>query len=675
MTPAVRAVSPSSAAARRVVALAGRPNTGKTTLFNALTGLRQRVANFAGCTVEKAVGERLVDGHMVEIVDLPGTHALLPDTEDERVAFRFLSECAAERADLLVLCVAEASNLSNDLALAAGVKAAGYRTALVVNMIDEAELNGIRVDASALSQALGMPVATAAAREGVGIDAVAALLAPVGRAADLSRALDFRRTTKTRLRELQDDAVAAAQSACAAAVELPGNALLPTLSRSIRIDRAVLHPVLGPLIFAAAMFFLFQALFAWAQPLMDLLTHALAAASALLRARLPAGPLSSLLCDGAIPGMSAVVVFVPQIAILFALIGALEQTGYLPRAGAMIDRALRPFGLDGRVFIPFLSSFACAIPGVMAARTIPNEKRRLVAVLLAPLMTCSARLPVYALIITAFVPASFRPGGFDGRGVVMAAMYVFGVVMALLLALALKWTRLYEAHPSPVVVLPPYRLPRPRELAHYVWVRCRHFLERAGKVIFAVSLILWAMAAFPRDEKSLRPLEAQQASALAAAPSPQRDALLDQLSRQIASARISGSILGRLGRGVEPAFRPLGWDWRVSVAVMASLAAREVFVGTLGAIYAMGREEGDSAGLIRALRDAKKPDGSPRYGIPTAVGLLIFFAIALQCVSTIAIVRRETGGWKWPAIQFASFFVIAYALSFAAVRLLSVLGA
>lgn len=675
MTPAARAVPVTNAAARRVVALAGRPNTGKTTLFNALTGLRQRVANFAGCTVEKAVGERLVDGRMIEIVDLPGTHALLPDTEDERVAFRFLSECAAERADLLVLCVAEASNLSNDLALAAGVKAAGYRTALVVNMIDEAELNGIRVDAEALSQSLGMPVVTAAARAGVGIDAVADLLSAPGRPADLSRALDFRRATKTRLRELQDDAVAAAQSACAAAVEVPGNALLPTLSRSIRIDRVVLHPVAGPLIFAATMFFLFQALFSWAQPLMDLLTHALAAAAALLRARLPEGPLSSLLCDGALPGISAVIVFVPQIAILFALIGALEQTGYLPRAGAMIDRALRPFGLDGRVFIPFLSSFACAIPGVMAARTIPNEKRRLVAVLLAPLMTCSARLPVYALIITAFVPASFRPGGFDGRGVVMAAMYVFGVVMALLLALALKWTRLYEAHPSPVSVLPPYRLPQPRELFRYMWTRCRHFVDRAGRVIFIVSILLWALAAYPRDARTLAPLEAQLAAAQAVVPSNARDTQVELLQRRIASARISGSLLGRLGRGVEPAFRPLGWDWRVSVAVMASLAAREVFVGTLGTIYAMGREEGDAHGLIAALRDAKNTDGSPRYGIPTAVGLLIFFAIALQCVSTIAIVRRETGGWKWPAIQFASFFVIAYALSFAAVRLLNVLGA
>jgi ferrous iron transport protein B len=654
---------------KRVVALAGRPNTGKTTLFNALTGMRQKVANFAGCTVEKAVGEVEVSGEDVEVVDLPGTHSLLPDTEDERVSFRFLSECAGDGADLLILCVAEASNLSNDLALAAGLKAAGYPVAVVVNMIDEARLNGVDVDADALSESLGVPVVTASARHGEGLDAVRLLLRPRPLRADLSESLDFRRAPKRRLHELQSDAVASADRACAAGVRLPRHALLPTLSRSIRIDRVLLHPVAGPVILAATMFLLFQALFSWAKPVMDLLSAALAALAGGLRARLPDGVISSLLCDGMIPGVSAVVVFVPQIAILFAMIGALEQSGYLPRAGAMVDRALRPFGLDGKVFIPFLSSFACAIPGVMAARTIANEKRRLVATLLAPLMTCSARLPVYALIITAFVPASFRPLGLNGRGVVMAGMYAFGVVMALLLALALKWTRLYVAHPSPVTVLPPYRVPRARELARYVWHRCWHFVGRAGQVIFLVSIVLWAMAMFPRDAGLVDPLERQAASVQAEPASLERDARLEGLKRRAAAARIEGSLLGMTGRAVEPVFRPLGWDWRVSVAVMSSLAAREVFVGTLGTIYAMGREAGSSEGLVRALREAKKDDGSPRYTIATAVGLLIFFAIALQCVSTIAIVRRETGGWKWPAIQFAGLFFLAYALSYAAVRL------
>lgn len=638
---------------RRVIALAGRPNTGKTTLFNALTGLRQRVANFAGCTVEKAVGAVTLAGEESEVVDLPGTHCLLADTEDEKVSLRFLSECAESGDDLLVLCVAEASNLSNDLALAAGLKAAGYPVALVVNMIDEARHNGIEVDAEVLSGSLGIPVALAAARQGEGLREVRHMIRPHALRADLSEALDFRSTPRRRLHELQEDAVVAGDLACAAAVSLPRRAILPTISRSIRIDRVLLHPVAGPLILAAAMFVLFQALFEWAHPLMDLFSTGLASLGEILRARLPEGALSSFLCDGALPGVSAVVVFVPQIAILFALIGTLEQSGYLPRAGAMVDRALRPFGLDGKVFIPFLSGFACAIPGIMAARTIANERRRLVAILLTPLMTCSARLPVYTLIITAFVPASLRPWGLNGQGVVMAGLYVFGVMMALLLALALKWTRLYEAHPTPATVLPPYRVPHPRELLRYVRARVWHFLSRAGRIIFLVSILLWALASFPRLETLPEGLTPEAAAA----------------------ARIQGSALGMAGRAIEPVFKPLGWDWRVSVAVLSSLAAREVFVGTLGTIYAMGHETHGSEGLVRALQEAKKEDGTPRYGTPMAAGLLIFFAIALQCVSTIAIVRRETGGWTWPAIQFASLFILAYGLAFAAVRLLTAFGA
>ncbi|OGR49956.1 MAG: hypothetical protein A2X37_11650 [Elusimicrobia bacterium GWA2_66_18] len=638
---------------KRVVALAGRPNTGKTTLFNALTGLRQRVANFAGCTVEKAVGAVTVAGAELEVVDLPGTHSLLPATEDEKVSFRFLCECAEAGEDLLVLCVAEASNLSNDLALAAGLKAAGFRVALVVNMIDEARLNGIRVDKEALSDELGMPVVLASARTAEGLDAVCALLTSRPPRADPSEVFDFRRASRRELRDLQEDAVRAADRACAVAVSLPHRVVLPTISRSMRIDRVLLHPVAGPLILAAAMFLLFQALFAWAHPIMDLLSEGLAALGEALRARLPAGAWSSLLCDGALPGVSAVAVFVPQIAILFTLIGALEQSGYLPRAGAMVDRALRPFGLDGKVFIPFLSGFACAIPGIMSARTIASERRRLVAILLTPLMTCSARLPVYTLIITAFVPASLRPWGLDGRGVVMTGMYVFGVLMALLLALALKWTRLYEAHPSLVTILPPYRVPRPRELLRYVRARVWHFLSRAGQIIFMVSILLWALASFPRAQRTQEGLAPEAAAAV----------------------RIQGSALGMAGRAIEPVFKPLGWDWRVSVAVLSSLVAREVFVGTLGTIYAMGHETRSTQGLVRALQEAKKEDGTPRYGVPMAAGLMIFFAIALQCVSTIAIVRRETGGWKWPAIQFATLFVLAYGLSYAAVRVLTALGA
>lgn len=633
MTPA--------AAPARLVALAGRPNTGKTSLFNALTGLRQRVANFAGCTVEKASGYARDGETEVELVDLPGTFSFLPQTEDELVSFRFLSEGAPE--GLSVLCVAEASNLENDLILPAGLHAAGYPVAVIVNMIDEARENGLKIDAPHLAESLGLPVVLASARTGEGLPQVRGLLS---RSFPSGAPLDFRKAAKSRLRDLQENAERAAHAAAMAAVIRPRASVLKTLARSIDLDRRLMHPVLGPAILATTMVVLFQALFIGARPIMDGLSTAFAALSELLRARLPDGALASLLCDGAIPGISAVVVFVPQIAILFTLTGFLEQSGYLPRAGAMVDRALRPFGLDGRVFIPFLSGFACAIPGVMAARTIPNERRRLITVLLTPLMTCSARLPVYTLLITAFVPTTFRPWGFDGQGVVMAAMYAFGIIMALGMALALKLVGINDQPAMPATVLPPYRLPSAKELARYVWARCRHFLERAGKVIFLVSLILWALAAYPR-----------------------RAPLAGETEQQAAAAQITQSVLGRIGAAIEPAFRPLGWDWRVSIAAFSALAAREVFVGTLGTIYALGGESDASDGLVAAMRDAKEADGTPRYGLPVAVGLLIFFAIALQCVSTIITVRRETGGWTWPAAQFFGFFVLAYGLALAGVKL------
>lgn len=598
--------------------------------------------------MEKASGTLRAEGREIELVDLPGTFSLLPATEDERVAFRFLAESARAGEELLVLCVVEASNLANDLSLAAGLLEAGYPVAVAVNMIDEARQNGVAVDAGALARALRAPVIPVSARHGDGLDELKALLA--GRGAAPSAPVDLSREGRVALQDRQMRAVGLAHEACSAAVRLPRKPLLPIVERSIRLDRAFLHPVAGPLLLLATMGALFQALFAGAQPLMDGLTTGVDAASAALRSALPPGLLASLLCDGVLPGVSAVVVFVPQIAILFALIGLLEQSGYLPRAAALVDRGLRPFGLDGRVFIPFLSGFACAIPGVMAARTIPSEKRRIVAVMLTPLMTCSARLPVYTLLISAFVPPEFRPWGLNGQGVVMSGLYAFAVLAALALALALKQSRLHEPNPLPATLLPPYRLPQPGELARYVWTRCWHFLSRAGRVIFVVSVALWLLAAFPR--RAPLPGEAPEAAA---------------------AAQVEQSALGRAGRVVEPVFRPLGWDWRVSVAALSALAAREVFVGTLGTLYALGGE-GEPGGLAKALREAREPNGRPRYGLPVAAGLLLFFAVALQCVSTIVTVRRELGSWRWALGQFAALFVLAYGLSFAAYHGLRALG-
>lgn len=624
------------------IALAGRPNTGKTTLFNALTGMRQRVANFSGTTVESAVGLIQIEEVETEIIDLPGTSSLLPATNDEFVAFDYLAAMAAEGKDFQVLCVAEASNLLNDMTLAICLAECGYKVSLVVNMIDEAVLNGIRIDHLKLEEDLGMRVVLASGRTGQGLKQISQIMGQLPPQPPPAKALNVRKTPRHELKAIHESAMRRSSHAARRAVARSEMGTLPTIAKTIALDRRLFHPVAGPLILAFTLFAVFESLFTWSAPIRDAMAYGLAWVSGAVRPVIPSELLSSLVCDGIIAGFAAVVLFLPQIAILFALIGFLEASGYLPRAGVMVDRALRPFGLDGKVFIPFLSSFACAIPGVMATRTIPNEKRRLTAVLLSPLMTCSARIPVYTLIIGAFVPSTFRVLGFNGQGVVLAAMYVFGIATALALALALKMTPLYEKHPSPLTVLPPYRFPKPRELFRYVWIRCWHFVSKAGKIIFLVSLLLWALGSFPRTSSS-------------------------------PALQMENSFLGRLGKTIEPIFRPLGYDWKISVGVLSSLAAREVFVGTLGTIFALSAESEGPDGLIRALRAAKTPEGAPRYTLATAVSLLIFFALAMQCISTISVVRRETGGWKWPAIQFSVFFTIAYSLAWLGYRLTGVL--
>lgn len=639
---------PGGVALPPLVVLAGRPNTGKTTLFNALTGRRQRVANFAGTTVEKAVGVMERQSSSTEIVDLPGTFSLYAATEDERVALEFLSEAARQENPLHILCLAEASSLENDLPLALVLRDCGYAVTLIVNMIDEAVLNGIKINPEILSRELGLRVILSSARTGQGLAAIEDLIARLDQNRQAAAVTVPRDLAKVSPRELKNFSFAAqrrAAGAMTAAVRRESAGDLATLSNAIALDRRLFHPVAGPLILALVLLGLFEALFTGAAPFQDALAAGFEAAGAALRPMISSPLLAGLVCDGVLGGLSAVLQFVPQIVILFLLIGFLEQSGYLPRAGVMVDRALRPFGLDGKVFIPFLSSFACAIPGVMAARTIPSEKRRLAAILLAPLMTCSARIPVYTLVIGAFIPRGLQYLGLSAQSLVLSGMYLFGVLMALVLALALKSTSLYERCPAPVTILPPYRFPLPRELLRYTLQRAWSFISRAGRVIFCLSVLLWFLGTFPRH-----------------APAP----------GSTGGSAIESSYLGRLGRLVEPVFTPLGYDWRLSVAVLSSLAAREVFVGTLGTIYAL-EAEGSSENLGKLLLGAKTPEGAPRYTQATAVSLLLFFAIALQCLSTVAVVRRETGGWKWPLFQLSGLFLIAYSLAFAGYRITGVL--
>jgi ferrous iron transport protein B len=672
----------------RRVALAGNPNSGKTTLFNALTGLRQKVANYPGVTVDKKEGAFRLGDREIEVLDLPGAYSLEARSPDEAVARDIL---LGRRADTppphLVLAVVDASNLERNLYLALQIADLGMPVVVILNMMDVAEQHGLRVDAVALSRELGLPVVPAVASQGRGLpelhrllrDGVAAAHAPrrdpmspaaeaavdeLARAVCAARGLEEEatRALAVALLTVVDEApepevrraVARAQARFAALELDPTDALVearyawiarvqrqavspirdvgPTLTE--RVDRIVTHRFWGMLIFLALMAVVFQAIMSWATVPMEGIDRAVAALKDLVQAHMPPGDLRALITDGVISGVGGVLIFLPQIAILFLFIGLLEDSGYMARAAFMMDRVMRGVGLHGRSFIPLLSSFACAIPGIMATRTIENRKDRLVTILVAPLMSCSARLPVYALMIAAFIPARRVWGIFTLPALTLLAMYMLGFLAAMGMAWLFKKTLLKAETPTFLMELPPYRQPSPQSVVLFVWSQARTFIRRAGTVILAISICLWALTTYPKR--------------------PGADA----------GEQLRYSIAGRMGRLMEPVIRPLGFDWKIGIGLIGATAAREVFVSTLATVYSVGTDDEDAA--AKTLRDQIRNDVDPRTGRKVwtplvAVSLLVYFVLALQCMSTIAVVRRETNGWRWPLFQLAYMTALAYA--------------
>lgn len=641
----------------RSVALVGNPNCGKTALFNRLTGSRQKVANYAGVTVERKRGlARLPDGRSLTVIDLPGTYSLHPQSADEQVTLEVIEgRRAGEDLPDLIVAVVDATNLRMNLRLVLELQALGRPLLVALNMVDLALERGLQIDVPALAAGLGCPVVETVAVRADGHTALLAELArdlpPTARPAED----DAPRPPSTLTMAADPSSPSMAATAVAAAVALPparsAEALQAEVRRLLalaapgaarvarfhpRLDAWVMHPVWGLLILAGLLFVMFQAVFSWAQWPMDQIEAGMGGLAELVRGAMADGPLRSLLVDGVIAGAGGVLVFLPQILILFAFILALEDSGYLPRAAFLLDTLMGKVGLSGRAFIPLLSSFACAVPGIMATRSITHWRDRLATILVAPLMTCSARLPVYALLIGAFVPDR-AVGPFNLRGLTLFALYALGVLAACGVAWAFKrlWHR--GSYQPLMLELPPYRLPGLHTLLVGLWERARIFVRRVGTIIFSLSVLLWFLSTWP----------APPAGATGAA--------------------IQYSLAGQLGRALEVVLAPIGFNWQLAIALVPGLAAREVVVSALGTVYALSATDD-------AMAQALSPVLAHDWSLATALSLLAWFAFAPQCLSTLAAVKRETNGWRIPILMTTYLLLLAYAAAFVTYRVTLWLG-
>jgi len=595
-----------------LIAVVGNPNAGKSALFNMLTGARQKVGNYPGVTVERKSGRlSLADGRPAELVDLPGAYSLDPSSPDEEVTRDVVFGCQqGERVPDALLIVLDATNLDNHLRFALQLIGLGLPTVVALNMVDLARRDGLTINKERLAQELGVPVVETVAVRRRGLD-------------DVKEALGAAVTAERRERAPEEEFVQVQRRARAIARASVLGESAGHKSSSV-IDAIVLHPVAGPLIFGFIMFFMFQAVFAWSEAPVGWLESAAGAAQAGVTNVLPDGFLRSLLVDGVLAGVGSVVVFLPQILILFLFILLLEATGYMVRAAFLMDRLMARVGLSGHAFIPLLSSFACAIPGIMATRTIEDPKHRLTTILIAPLMTCAARLPVYAVIIGAFIPASSVGYGIGLQGLVLFGLYVAGVVGALVAALVLRRTVARGVQQGFMMEMPKYQMPSLRDIALGLWQRATIFLRRAGTIILVSTVILWALLSFPQ------PREGSGQTAL------------------------DTSIAGKLASGLEVVVEPIGFNREIALALIPAMAAREVAVAALATAYSIEADDEAKAeqSLIEQLRG--------RWSLPTALAFLAWFVFAPQCLSTVAVTRRETNGWKWPAFMLAYLFGLAY---------------
>ncbi len=730
-------VSSPTQSASLTVALIGNPNTGKSTLFNALSGGQARVGNFPGVTVEKKVGSYRFQNREITLVDLPGTYSLSPRSADEMVSVDvLLGRQPSAPAPDAVVCIVDSSNLERNLYLFSQLRDLNLPTVLVLNMWDTTTSRGVTIDVEKLQERLGVKVVTTSAHRKNGIEAVShAVLQALEETVQpsprlfptefydevekLSKWLENRGEEEVHFFLLERMLL----DVRGASEEAAGNAIAPELkeylnearlrltaagcripavetklrynwireqldgvlvrsqedsklSASDRIDKFLTHRFWGILVFTLLMFLIFQAIYTWSGPFMEMVEGLQGGVSDFVQGLMPPGMFRSLVIDGIIAGVGSVIVFLPQIIMLFAFIAIMEDCGYMARAAFLMDKLMTRIGLSGKSFLPLMSSFACAIPGVMATRVIENRRDRMITMLIAPLMSCSARLPVYVLMIYAFIPATMLLGWVNLQGIVLFAMYSLGALVAIPIAWILRKTFFKGETPPFVMELPPYKWPSPGIVFNRVYDRSKAFVVRAGSLIFSVTVVVWALGYFPGDHTRQESLSAEINTIDAeAGENSEKLAALTSEYNQVSAALIQESYLGRMGKAIEPVVKPLGWDWRIGVGAIASFPAREVIIATLGTIFSLGSElEDGDPGLSNALMKATWPDGSPLITVPVALSVMVFFALCAQCGATLMVIRRETNSWRWPIFTFTYMTLLAYVASFLTYQIGTAIG-
>lgn len=685
------------------IALAGNPNSGKSTVFNLLTGLNQQVGNYPGVTVDRKKGYfKLEHKKQVELIDLPGTYSLYPRSEDEKVVYDLLTNPQHEDFPDLVVVVVDASNLERHLLLFSQIYDLKIPTVLALNMIDRSEKKGITLDETKISGLLGnVPVVSLNARKGQGLDQLKAIIntyQPVDRhypfiSKEEQLLLHQQLQNKKKLKEEGGDVITEVIPLSDPIEGLPDqeqqieetkirfqkiNDLLRFTvkhkgpgaidkTRSLQLDRFFVHPIGGYVIFMLLLFAMFQAVYSLAEWPMDIIDNVFFELSQWCKTVLPSGVLFDLIAEGVIPGIGGVVIFIPQIVLLFFFIAVLEESGYMARVVFIMDKLMRPFGLNGKSVVPMMSGLACAVPAIMATRTISNWKERMITIMITPLMSCAARLPVYTLLIALVIPDQTIFGIINLKGLALLGLYLVGLFAALLAAVVFRFILKSKSASFLVLELPAYRMPRWKNILATLWEKATIFVLEAGKVILAISIVLWVLASYGPGNRIER--------AVSAIPAPisEEAAVVEEYENQVSSAKLENSWIGILGKGIEPVIAPLGYDWKIGIALLTSFAAREVFVGSMATIYSVGEDfEGESTLLDRMRQEINPRTQQPVYTLATGISLMLFYVFAMQCMSTLAIVYRETRSIKWPVIQLVYMTSLAYIVAYIAYQFLKI---